>query len=122
MSIDYELAQELKEAGFPQSNKQGAWWFDEHKTLFVQATTYGVDEVNRTSECVRVPTLEELIEACPEEIDDHCFSFACLTFHKSGKWLAGYEKYEKFTPECCGSTAIEAVARLWLALYKKAHG
>jgi hypothetical protein len=122
MSIDHELAKELKHGGFPQSNKQGAWWFDEHKTLFIQATTYGVEEANRTSDCVRVPNLEELIAAVER---DGWFGFSLEHNHLTHEWdawiieNAGNKSLVEATALQSGPTPAEAVAMLWLALNPK---
>lgn len=96
--MTYELAKELKDAGFPQ-HPYNAMCFCGAKT---------VDDPHH-------PTLSELIEACGE-------GFSRLLNHKKYGWVAyptiewtgehaTHVSYEK-TPE-------EAVARLWLALNKK---
>ena len=55
LRMDYELAMELKDAGFPQSGT-GGW-------------TYAPDKlVTRPNDRVYVPTLEELIEACADRL------------------------------------------------------
>lgn len=98
--MNYELAKELKDAGFPQT-----------------------DEPNICGHCgdggpdteVRYPTLSELIEACGDR-------FASL-IRKNGGW----ESNSKFLSNkdgtvdahnWIGSTPEEAVTRLWLALNK----
>jgi hypothetical protein len=94
--ISYELAQELKDAGFPQ----GA-----HKLSCYDNGCYEA----LGNACV--PTLEELIEACGESL--------LVLEREADRWigrgLAGdtsdYRRAE-------GSTAAEAIARLWLALHE----
>jgi hypothetical protein len=100
MSIDYTLANELKDAGFPQGGK-GRWLVDPRQI------------VARGGDRAYVPTLEELIEACGE-------NFAWLHQSvKSKKWTAQDFIYDDGPPSGQGSTPTEAVARLWLALNKK---
>jgi hypothetical protein len=102
--MTYELAKELKNAGYPQEVRNG-WYYNpqDHK----ECVDAGI-----TLENVYIPTLSELIEACGEE-------FETLTnTHKRAPWVAvGRDGLEYGMG---GSTPGEAVARLWLAL--KEHG
>jgi hypothetical protein len=64
------------------------------------------------------PTLEELIDACPKNIGSATFVLGSANQGK--KWVACY--FDFVTNRCAelnesGSTPVEAVARLWLALY-----
>ena len=111
--MKYELAKQLKEAGFLQ---------DGEGCMLPLVPLYD-DGINSPPQPDKVyaPTLEELIEACPQTYsaygsDDYVF--ALNVFDK--KWIAGYEKYESFTVDGEGETATEAVAMLWLALHKPA--
>jgi hypothetical protein len=123
MSIDYALAKELKEAGFPQTkvpNGRHAYTRDG-----VLVTAYP-EHFNEKSELCIVPTLSELIEACGEPF---------LGLNKgyidteNWKWVADThtEACHCGKPECGGfnwkrgdgSTPEIAAARLWLALNKK---
>jgi hypothetical protein len=100
--MDYELAKELKGAGFPQHHLEG-----------VTATT---TETERGEEPCYKPTLEELIEACGA-------GFANLEREDEGpedggvQWIAF--KANTIGEGGTGSTPTEAVAKLWLALNKK---
>ncbi len=97
--MNYKLAKKLKDAGFPQSPKNKEVW------------TYQFENMDEeTGECVRIPTLSELIEACGEGIGtiwkspvDHKWH-ACTMVESNHLESDGY-KY----PE-------EAVANLWLKL------
>jgi len=100
--MNYELARQLKDAGFPQRGK-GSW------TLPPDSI------VARRSDRVYIPSLEELIEACPETTND---GFLSLSYVAQECWVAGYERQALLVPECWGSTPAEAVARLWLLLNK----
>ena len=95
----YELAKQLKDAGFAQGGK-GAWIVSPNNL------------VSRHEDRVYVPTLEELIEACGD-ID--------LRIDRRNKRVLKWESKAMFTDgrnTALGSTPSSAVARLWLALKK----
>lgn len=99
--MNYELAKELKDAGFP---------FD-----FGNATV--LDVFPSYTSFDRTPNLEELIEACGNE-----FTNLSRTFLKDGTTTDSKEKWAALgmsIPDSYGITPKEAVARLWLALKKK---
>jgi hypothetical protein len=89
--MNYELAQELRDAGFPLRIR-----------------------LNRLIQKVlEAPTLEELIEACGDRE-------LVLSKHESAvdgkyEWRAIVLHQE---PLVFGATPVEAIARLWLALNK----
>ena len=106
--MKYELAKELKDAGFPQEGEGRFLESPEHP--YPESPTRDGGNWNeahgRYLNALSVaPTLSELIEACGE-------LFSNLDRDPFGKWEAlathgqGHE----------GSTPEEAVARLWLAL------
>ena len=95
--MDYTLAKELKDAGFPLRRHP-------NQERQPQEGEYVVDHV-----LYLVPTLSELIEACGEELD--------MIRHWATKWGA----YGP-TTRGMGATPEEAVARLWLALTSKGKG
>ena len=99
--MNYELANELKEVGFPQGGK-GTW------TLPPDSL------VARRADRVYSPTLEELIEACGR-------AFRSLTWQSDGRWDAFiYGPIDTVGgTNHIGATPTEAVARLWLTLNKK---
>lgn len=106
MEINYELAKELKEAGFPSPEPlEKKFLSDEFKGDIV----FGTED----DEPVYLPTLSELIEACGEglkELVRHERYWEALAIDPVDGIPIGY--YRGLTPE-------EAVARLWLALNKK---
>lgn len=94
--IFYELAKELKDAGFPQKIKGN------HITPSDEIIGY------EQSFTAYLPSLSELIGACGNE------NFSLNEVN--GKWICkGGEKYTAVV----GNTPEEAVAKLWLALNKK---
>ena len=105
--MTYELAKELKDAGFPQPALDFKGSF-----LFAQCG----EPVDTQA---YVPTLSELIEACGT-------NFGGLVRLADGTWNAATPvidtgmSYGNPSTEVEGSTPEEAVARLWLALSKNA--
>lgn len=128
--LSYELARELKDAGFSQGGFIGARYYNlvghPGAGIPVQwAVTTQISEGRMFEEdggYTRIPTLPELIEACGE-------SFSELHYNSEGanadlKWLASGFILSDIFPQgidCLkhGSTPEIAVARLWLALNKK---
>lgn len=108
--MNYGLAKQLKDAGFPQKAYKGAVSYVA-KQLCIQID----DEIKTVSTDVFVPTLEELIEACGEDFY-HLESWN----GGDGDWkCAGSNSKQSTVCITFGSTPTEAVARLWLALNKK---
>jgi len=90
--VDYELAKELKEAGFE---------------VFPDGDP-GIVHDPEEDEIIPYPTLSELIEACGE-------GFRSLSLHSDGRWIAKAGKRAGgFLIK--GKTMDIAVARLWLKL------
>ncbi len=100
--MTYELAKELKEAGYPQKGK-GEWFNNStHETT-----------LNEFSDNIYAPTLEELIDACGNEI--------VIEISKDNQTTAyEYEhSNEDGTPyRYYGKNAVEAMANLWLGKKK----
>lgn len=94
--IDYKLALELKEAGFPGSEQWGHI-SDENNKHVGFVNKYGTYEV---------PTLSELVEGCGD-------FFKKLIRFSDDDWWAGFYEHKYFES---GKTPEEAVAKLWLKL------
>jgi hypothetical protein len=98
--MNYELAKELKDAGFSQCGKGE----------FIGVSGGLIDH----SGDVYVPTLEEIIEACGHGIWNLTKTNEAVTYWHASNGLRDREcKYGY------GTTPEEAVANLWLALSKK---
>jgi len=108
--MDYELAKELKDAGFSQEHGGGQYLVEGHISI--------KDGLTESSPAY-APTLEELIDACgigfgalgldSERTFEQKPFYACAVVTKQGEWLGPYGH---------GSAPTEAVARLWLSLNK----
>lgn len=115
-AMDYELAKELKEAGFSQDGKLFYW--SDHTTPSTHWSVAVLPEQLNGFEPIASPTLEELIEACGEDfgavcrISDGMWSAATPVRHSGVDYLNPHIEVTESTP-------LNAVARLWLALNKK---
>jgi hypothetical protein len=97
--MTYELAKELKEAGFPYKHGGAVV----HTAACERRETFMCD-------AIYAPSIEEPIDACGEQF---------RIMGKSLEWYAnGFKHPDNYTAG--GSTSAEAVARLWLTLNKKA--
>ena len=107
--MNYELAKELKEAGFPQRDRH--FYFSEHTTPPTRWDINVIDAGQRVENEIAAPTLEELIEACGDQ-------FRGLQRLENGKWYctANALDWTENGIEVIESTPEEAVAKLWLAL------
>jgi hypothetical protein len=99
--MNYELAKQLKDAGYPQDAAQHAVW--KHPAM----TGYENEEWAAT------PTLSELIEACGNR-------FEALRRCEDGVFCADTAIEGRLVTPGQGDTPEEAVARLWLALNRHA--
>lgn len=104
--MNYELAKELKEAGFPQKQP---YYYDPKKYTDEEAVRAILDGKDIAD--VYIPTLEELIEACGENL------YSLYRHHN--EWQAHSNSDQWDTEIENGKTPTEAVANLWLALNKK---
>ena len=105
--MDYELAKQLKDAGFPQYGD--FMWVESYGRIERWPTT-NIGQYPSYSLLCTAPTLSELIEACGKD-------FKKLWRHSNGilsahsGTLSGKDAFQKD-----GETPEEAVARLWLAI------
>lgn len=135
--MNYELAKQLKEAGFSQIGKGDMWLLDD-PSLFEDKRNQTVSvltrddyirntsiERNKYGEDLYIPTLEELIEECGDMFLSLRQDFMFDNIN-SFQWYADSRCFEcKCDSEECGGTnwrigegktPIEAVAKLWLEL------
>ena len=117
--INYKLAKELKDAGFPLQetpyNAMPVATFEGPVKILKLDTRTTLIEIDGT--VYLLPILNELIEACGDEFEslDKDVTLGMdeldIEYHK---WAA----CGKIEAEVYGSTKEEAVARLWLKLNK----
>ena len=131
MKIDYKLAKELKDAGFPQEMEEDSFFYSQQedwdndgadkkvrKLMYDGRGLWPSNKLNkdRPDLAVKAPTLSELIEECG--IDD-MFQLHCV----AGKWHTTTWKDSHTSTEKMyvgsGKTPIEAVSKLYIALNKK---
>lgn len=99
--MDYELAKELKDAGFPMYDDP----ISRHE---VDMLPY----INEDGSRWYAPTLEELIEACEK------ITYGLFLQHTGNNYIAGiWGKGNSLSQ--IGKTPSEAVARLFLSINKK---
>lgn len=101
--MNYKLAKQLSEAGFPQASYVGAQWYA-HGGIIRQTKPMSTVPDGY----LYLPTLEEIIEAC----GDDYFTLSGI----GSDWLAVYGVKGVKYGEVRGKIRIEAIARLWLAL------
>lgn len=113
--MTYELAKQLKDAGFRQDTKFGIW---EDATDCLP-----LEECPKTwGDTVACPTLSELIEACVATKPDELICIGHAMYDKENFHAAFYENelvvgiMPKQTISVFGKTLEEAVANLWLKL------
>lgn len=125
MTIDYNLAKRLRDAGFPQPESIAENCDD--KYVCCKHAGYFDSEGNR-DDTPYLPDLSELIEACPKEIDGAVFDLCWLpkSDTEEGEWVAWYEAPNREmrelgvkTWEGLGPIPEIAVSELFLALKKK---
>lgn len=133
MALSYEKAKELKDNGFSQDNIGERWYADgcencicnnpESQIKYPEIRGIAIEALGKY--IIKIPTLEELIEACGEEFEklelcscmpsphDH----ACVWDARPKNGRIDGEPADKWDGR--GDTPSEAVANLWLALNKK---
>ena len=95
--MNYKLAKQLKDAGYPQPK------------YFTAGNYY-----EKNDEMIVIPTLSELIDACGDKFDS-------LSIGEDKKWICmGGEWNEDYGIEFIieGETYEESVAKLWLEINK----
>ena len=113
-TMDYKLARELKDAGFPQKCGDGGKYINPDGSVVYDHTGASTGKCI----CSYIPTLSELIEACGEKRGTY---FMLLHNKEMGFWRAGLHIEEEnkminWSELGDGKTPKEAVAKLFLAL------
>lgn len=125
--MNYELAKELKDAGFPQDGK--GLYAGNIGPVNLESVSPGEVVGFAHEDFSYVPTLSELVDACkPIKADDFGLVVSLDGWLAYYNYIGYFEHHNKFLfendtynvkAEGFGSTPEEAVARLWLALNKK---
>jgi hypothetical protein len=103
--MDYSLAKELKDAGFPQEGKNNDTCTDTSKSALGERIVH--------------PSLSDLIEACPKEMGNATFVLGAAD--RGRVWVACYFDFNTNRGSELNETGQapeEAVARLWLTLHR----
>jgi hypothetical protein len=117
--MNFELAKLLKAAGFRQPVANEARYFineflvirrEEAVRIFYADKARQGWPVNIEEDLVYYPTLTELIDGCGQPFE--------LSSPAAGEWYAS-NKLLGVVEGAKGQSAMEAVARLWLAIQKK---
>ncbi len=104
--ISYELAKQLKDAGFPMVEINNP---EDLKKAYELATTIHAKPFSLGEEVFYMPSLSYLIEQCGDDLD------WMGKFEKM--WGAHSRKNQQFDTR--GASPEEAVAKLWLSLHTK---
>lgn len=105
--INYKLANELKDAGFPQDVKWGDMLYhDENKGQVLYTVMQKAEPIQGET---KIPTLSELIEACGDY-------FKGLTHYEPDSPWGALAEIRGHQIKEYGKTPEEAVAKLWLKL------
>lgn len=111
--MNYKLAKELKDAGFPQAADAKGTLRKGGSYIFPEGISLATPKKKFNAAMAYAPTLEELIEACGN-------LFLKLENMTGGRWDASsIDVLETGGFRGTGTTPQGAVARLWLALNKK---
>ena len=114
--MNYELAKELKDAGFPFKAP-----FKEQEDLYFRGVKNAIVVIEN---CVfGWPTLSELIEACGNRFASLKLGTKRIDETKISNWWYAYSGTDIDANgfEADGSTPEEAVSRLWLVLNKEKY-
>ena len=112
MSLDYNTALKLKNAGFSQktTNCHGLYYREGDSGYLISEYKDGIEK-----EFVYFPTLEELIEACGDEF----LAILKLVHKRDNNWECRGRRTKTTEYHLFADTPSEAVALLWLALNEK---
>lgn len=113
--MTYELAKQLKEAGFKFQPMSQA----DDKVPELRARMIDFGEYKEYIQYVLSPTLEELIEACgnTDQGTQTTFTLKFDFVARKPCWRAGFTHNDFWGKSEFGSTPTIAVANLWLALH-----
>lgn len=113
--ITYELAKQLKDAGFSKTKKFPYYFYhiNNEKIIYINNGSNLISE----NQFLYVPTLSELIEACGDKFDS--LNNIDTDYDKKFGWQAIQSINLLEKKAALGNTPEEAVAKLWLVLQDK---
>ncbi len=108
--MNYELAIQLKNAGFPQETKLGSGYWADGMLYFISSEDYVNPENGFPLKC---PILSELIQACGK-------IGVKISHHEDGRVYAIFDKDDGHGNllDFCMDSLEEIYANLWLELNK----
>ena len=115
--MEYKLAKQLKEAGFPQGRGKHIFDRDKKRKEKITGKNIGVLEIPIKGGLCYVPTLSELIEACGDEFRALRLDSSMKT-ENNEQWACDRVEHGVFET-FIGKTPEESVARLYIKLNKK---
>lgn len=121
--MDYSLALELKNAGYPQDWKKVSIFYDKEGTIWTVGDCETLVEWKDNpdgNEYTYAPTLDELVETCGVLLHgmEKVLHYSVDDVDMGDGWLALPYPLD-YAKGVFGSTPKIAVANLWLALNKK---
>jgi len=121
--MNYDLAKQLKDAGYSQTKKKGVYvWKKLGRVREISEGGESFETLMNDEDTVYIPPLSELIEECGEKFVLHG-PFSCdvneYYYQHPNIWTAYHQGIKDEEVTGTGSTPEEAVAKLWLALNKK---
>jgi len=99
------LCKKLNDLGFSYSNDNYFYWINigENKWNLIYDTVDLIDIENKAKEIVRAPTLTEILELIPNEINNHTDGEEIFTIQKildnEIYWVAQYIYYSYLSPD-----------------------
>lgn len=116
--MNYELAKELKDAGFLQ---QSGSYISETSRSGAWDSVEGIEDFEKKiggkEHWAYIPTLSELIEACGDKF--HRLEKGDDEDSANGNYWLAYTSFDEAGLVAQGATPEIAVAKLWLALNRK---
>lgn len=116
-NMNYELAKELKDIGFPQVGASLSGYLEKDSNATFEDSFYRGHYIGKSEDWIYKPTLFELIEACGDSLTSISRWKEMSNKEKNTWQVMGKRNTVNF--HYLGSNIEEAVARLWIGLNGK---